>query len=379
MEQPGGASGTFSSGTSFPQGISFIPNPWGLLSFNTDCSFLMVIAGRDLAFLDPCNGDTLVVLDITFEMSSTGLNGLIPLLPVQDANGETRNWLLLTTQSGWFIMEIILDNDGIPQMGEIRGANNGFIFSATGTGGQDGKTGGTNKAIVVSDFPGGQILEEASDMSLDGSYDGMGQILLDVVSGKLSGTPLAAYRQSNDNGTPGDIVAIIQGDNTNGFIDRVTTSSYEIANGQYAVATIVGEAGEDVRDLQCIENPKANPAAKEAKTMCFTANLGSDGISVILKMEDGAVQVMPEVNPLGLPIAIDAQINPSGNLKILVGSSSNMVYVAEYDFCGNLVDEAFITLPVGVDGLTDVRFDPQNPGTGIASFQNSDKFVIFEF
>jgi len=379
VEQPTGTTGAFDSGTSFPQKINFIPNPSGLLNFNTDCSFLMVIAGSDLAFIDPCNGEILIVLDITFEMSSTGLNGLIPLSPVQDANGETRNWLLLTTQNGWFIMEIIRDNNGIPQMGEIRGTNNGFIFSAAGTGGQDGKTGGTNNAVITSDFAGGQVLEESSDMSVDGSYDGIGKVLLDLVSGSLPGTPIAAYRQSNDNGTPGDIIAITRGDDTNGFIDRVITSSYEIANGQYAVATIVGEAGQDVKDLECIENTKANPAPKEAKTMCFTANLGSDGISVILKMEDGEVQVMPEVNPLGLPIAIDAQITPSGNVQILVGSFSNTVYVAEYDFCGNLVDEAFITLPAGVDGLTDVRFDPQNPRTGVASFQNSDKFVIFEF
>lgn len=378
LKESTGATGVIiSSGTEFPQGIGFIPNSWGELNFNSACTYLMVVAGSDLAFVDPCNGETLAVLDITFEVSSFGLNGIIPLLPFEDINGVTRNWLLLTTQQGWLLMEVVRGNDGIPQFGEVRRPANssGFISSVSGTGGMVGPYGGTNSAVIVNQGRG--IIENVkSDFSVEGTYKGESETLLSWVDGTLPDRAWDAYQQEADNGTPGDII----GAGPFGLFHSI----FNTENDAYDAVTTIGSIdGAYVPGMACVE--KQNPGASENQLFCIKA---AKNPKIIYKNEATSLE-LKTLNVLGdLSTAVAARVLiqfgktrhvQSGNVQVIVaGFLSDEVYVAEYDFLGNLVNEKYVNLPSGVNGLTDVKFDPENPGKAIAIFQNTDNIVIFD-
>jgi len=379
-KQTSSPDGTIASGVTRPEGFAFIPNVWVSLVFGSDSPFLLAVAGEDgVAILDPITEEVLAVFPLP-EGTTGGNFGVTLLEPLEDINGNTQHWMLLFGSEGWYIQEIMVDANGNPQPGEIRppevdgGPFQGTTTSAIGFDGEDGTDGGS-RSVVVVEAENGAIGIERADPSKAGVYDGFipfSERILETADGDFPGitsAPIAAYAQSKQDGSAGNLLVVTQGAGTQDP-GQVYRSFFSGAGG----ATLEGTVGDDVRSLECQKNP--NPAQDKPDAICMSYNFGSGSLSPLQLFEDESVEVMPEFPVNDGPVAGDSRITDDGNVEFLsTGFNDDGIYVGQFDFMGNPVAGAFATAPASCSQPGDIRYNPEDPDEAFASCNGSDTVV----
>jgi hypothetical protein len=349
-EEPSGSLGVFPSGTNFPREIMTVPNPWGDLTFPSSCPYIWVLTGQDVGFVDPCSGTVMGVADIPFEVSSTGLNGGIPLFPVID------NLLLLTTQGGWFKAKLEANSEtGDIEISEFSGTDipEGFIHAAG-----PNLVGGTTDALVV----GRKVQKISADLSFTDGYPELGEDLLGQFDENfnpwnMTGSPRQASTDFTS-GTPGNIVGTAQHTENGSSVVRAYYAM-RLSNGDYEVMD-GPEIGGESNDFTCEENPNPNPASDEAIKLCFSVDRTSDGIRPVAVFDDEAnpIQVLPVVSTTNSPTTVASRLTLSGEVEIISASFfGGEIFRGVYDFRGNLTQWGFGSYPSEIDGVHDISFD----------------------
>ncbi|PWN07904.1 InlB B-repeat-containing protein [Rhodohalobacter mucosus] len=371
----GGSEGIFSSGTGFPREIMTVPNPWGDLTFPTDCPYVHIVAGADVGVVDPCSGSVISVLDIPFEVSSTGLNGGIALSPVID------NLLLLTSQSGWFLAKLGANQEtGEIEIAEFRGTanNEGFIYAAN-----PNRLGGTEDALITSQFRTEKL---SADLSQPGGYADQGEFLVgaldkDFNPGNMTGEPRQAYTNFSDN-TPGSVTGVASYPENGSRVLRAYHLKRE-SDGTYTenIGPIVGAVS---YDFTCQDHPDETPAQGEADRACLSVDGVNDEVHRILIFEDESnpVQVLPPISTTPRPFAIDSRLTLSGEIDFTSPSfSGGNNYRGIMDFTGTILGERLGSYPSELDGIECVRINPSGDDIGMIALcsRNNDLIGTIRF
>lgn len=369
------------AGVTGPERMSLVPRVWGDMEMPTEELFLLAIPGEDgVAIVDVGTGEVLEFFpnppNVSSEFAAFGVEAL---LPVTDVNGFARKWLLMYGTTGWYLQGVNLFN-GQLETGQVRptdGTFQGTTTAAKPPGSmEDIESGAMN--VVVVEAEAGRIVVEKPDPLRAGAYDGFAangsdDILLNASEGdfpEITSAPLTAWRGSDDGDVP-DLIVVTQGlgDQEPGQVYHST-----FFFGRYQTAELEGQAGFDVRSMECKDNPAPDP--DEARSMCFAFNFASDSWTPILLFEDGEVDVLSEVPVGDGPVTGDSRVTSSGKMEVIsTGFNSGDLYLGRFDFTGDQFSGASVSLPGECVNPGAARFWPPDPGVAYVSCSGSDVVV----
>jgi len=384
-----------------PDNFGFIPNPWGNKELNSSSPILMVVAGSDRIYIiDPLAKKIMAEFEVPSvsttnaafaqsRQSAGELFGVLPLEPFEDAFG-LRNWLLAYGEAGWYLQEVLVDENGNPQPGDLRppdGPSEGATTAAIGTGGMDGIDGGS-AGPIITEAANGRIVEErnyngSTDLSND-VFDH--EVLLDVNDGdfpNINSAPIAAYRQTRtERGDLGDIIVVTQGIGSE-EPGQLYFSATDITGDAYFAASLVDSVGFDVRSIECRENPKRDIELTEgeAQILCFIFNFASNSLSPYMHFADNrGLTVLEEIPVNDGPVSGDSRLvdNDSAVEVLSTGFNDGGIYINQMDFMGNHIAGASGMVPSACVNPGAIRYNPENPDEAFVSCNGSDNIAIVD-
>jgi hypothetical protein len=189
---------------------------------------------------------------------------------------------------------------------------------------------------------------------------------------EAEGVPVAAELSGD-----GEIALVVtQGSSPsdNGLLFSVNRSP---VSGDFLDGEVEGEVGADPRDLLVQENPA--PQAGEGIMAGVVLNFGSDSLTPFSVMADGSVQLMAQVPAGDGPVNGDIHITVDDTIEVAnTGVNDGSLYLARYDWNGNILAGAFGQVPTACLQPEDVQFDPTDPDLGYVSCNGSDAIAAVD-